>query len=378
MRGYNLQFCCLSLCIVISRGLVINGKSFTLGLKPKESPRTLPKKLIVGYANWCQCDRKIVDAVQDGVNVVIWFNTNLKTQNGKAKIECCTDLKCVAQVARELEDKKLDVIHLMSIGGWNSPHPDPTLNGKTWFQEWHKWNKEVVANESLGFRGFDGLDWDLEGNDDHDSPYNTMTQETLEIMAVMSVEAKKHGYMVGMAPAQSYLNCDTSEFSLSLTNGPAEKWHQDFMYHGRNVYAYLLARCGVETFDFVTLQLYEGWSSANYHLSQKKEVPSNYLRKLIRDMNKGWDVNFPGLGTKRISVPPERLVIGLANGWANSDNDKGKFVFIEPESVEQVFTECDKSAPRPRGFGYWTIGEEGTNGVYLARSLNKFMKIRQC
>eukprot|EP00954_Amorphochlora_amoebiformis_P009602 746803-Amorphochlora_amoeboformis.AAC.1 len=201
MRGYNLQFCCLSLCIVISRGLVINGKSFTLGLKPKESPRTLPKKLIVGYANWCQCDRKIVDAVQDGVNVVIWYTsrvdgdafyrTSLEFRSGSTPISRLRMGRLRSNVARELEDKKLDVIHLMSIGGWNSPHPDPTLNGKTWFQEWHKWNKEVVANESLGFRGFDGLDWDLEGNDDHDSPYNTMTQETLEIMAVMSVEAKK-------------------------------------------------------------------------------------------------------------------------------------------------------------------------------------------
>lgn len=37
----------------------------------------LPEKLIVGYANWNQCDDLIVRAVEQGVNVVMWFSINL-------------------------------------------------------------------------------------------------------------------------------------------------------------------------------------------------------------------------------------------------------------------------------------------------------------
>jgi len=46
----------------------------------------------------------------------------------------------------------------------------------------------------------------------------------------------------------------------------------DWLYHGRNAYAYLIARYDalppmwVPTFDFVSVQLYEGWSSANHKL----------------------------------------------------------------------------------------------------------------
>lgn len=59
----------------------------------------LPEKIVLGYANWCECDEKIVKAVEDGVNVVVWFNTNLKqADNGAPFVESCTDLKCVAQV----------------------------------------------------------------------------------------------------------------------------------------------------------------------------------------------------------------------------------------------------------------------------------------
>jgi hypothetical protein len=39
----------------------------------------LPEKLIIGYANWGECDDKIIEAVENGVNVVIWFAINLVT-----------------------------------------------------------------------------------------------------------------------------------------------------------------------------------------------------------------------------------------------------------------------------------------------------------
>lgn len=41
------------------------------------SRRVLPGKLVIGYASWSECDEKIITAVQQGVNVVIWFAINL-------------------------------------------------------------------------------------------------------------------------------------------------------------------------------------------------------------------------------------------------------------------------------------------------------------
>ena len=72
-----------------------------------------------------------------------------------------------------------------------------------------------------------------------------------------------------MAPAESYLDPMTSEFSLNL-NHKYPEWQNiqpNFPYHGKNIYAYLLAKYNetyfdkkskVPTFDFITIQLYEG------------------------------------------------------------------------------------------------------------------------
>ena len=44
-------------------------------------------------------------------------------------------------------------------------------------------------------------------------------------------------------------------FSRRVSFPPREPWHQDFMYSGRNAYAYLIARYGSSTYDFVSMQL---------------------------------------------------------------------------------------------------------------------------
>jgi hypothetical protein len=49
---------------------------------------SLPEKLIIGYANWGECDEKIIEAVENGVNVVIWFAINLVT-DGKGLTLLC-------------------------------------------------------------------------------------------------------------------------------------------------------------------------------------------------------------------------------------------------------------------------------------------------
>ena len=75
----------------------------------------------------------------------------------------------------------------------------------------------------------------------------------------MSALAKRDGYLVAMAPAQSYLDAGTSDFSRHVNLPPREPWQPSFFYSGRNVYAYILAVYGTDLFDFISIQLYEGW-----------------------------------------------------------------------------------------------------------------------
>jgi len=79
-------------------------------------------------------------------------------------------------------------------------------------QAWHKWNTQTIADPTLGFAGFDGIDWDIEGNDDEASVYNTFSWPCLDLMGQFSVLAKRAGYIVAMAPAESYLDPTTSLF----------------------------------------------------------------------------------------------------------------------------------------------------------------------
>ena len=109
------------------------------------------------------------------------------------------------------------------------------------------------------------------------SSINYFTYKELEIMGKFSNLLKKEGYIVSMAPPESYLDSTTSEFILSLLhNYPEwEKEFPDFNYHERNVYAYLIGKYSIDTFDFVSLQLYEG----NTHVLYKYERDKNHLEK---------------------------------------------------------------------------------------------------
>lgn len=103
----------------------------------------------------------------------------------------------------------LDVVHLVSIGGWNSPHPDTRFTSEQWWAEWRRWNKEEVARPAVEWDGFAGFDWDIEGNDDGAHHGNVFTLEALDLMGAMSALAKHDGFIVAMAPAQSYLDPGT-------------------------------------------------------------------------------------------------------------------------------------------------------------------------
>jgi hypothetical protein len=94
----------------------------------------------------------------------------------------------------------------------------------------------------------------------------------------------------------------------------------------------------LDTFDFITVQLYEGYSHAEYHCSIEKMNPPQVVVEFVSAMAKGYtidfstdaDLHFPE--TKTIVVPPSRLVVGLANGWAGD----GKFLLIYPDQVSHL------------------------------------------
>lgn len=124
----------------------------------------IPEKVIVGYTNWHQSDGMIVRAVEQGVNVVIWFSIDLcRDSNGKPTIGRGPDWERVADRIKEIRDRNLDCIHLISIGGWNSPHPDTTNKPEEMYKAWKHWNRNIVARPTKGFYGFDGFNWDIEG-----------------------------------------------------------------------------------------------------------------------------------------------------------------------------------------------------------------------
>ena len=57
-------------------------------------------------------------------------------------------------------------------------------------------------------------------------------------------ELKKNGYIVSLVPPQSYFDVQCSEFSHNIYLPPADPWHQEFHYTGRNVYSYWVAKYG--------------------------------------------------------------------------------------------------------------------------------------
>jgi hypothetical protein len=193
------------------------------------------------------------------------------------------------------------------------------------------------------------------------------------------------GYIVGMAPPQSYMNFDNSHFSryVNLTD-PSRPWHPEFHYFGANVYSYLLAKHG-DDIDFVSMQLYESYSLAAMAVYHQDVSPEDYLvgyvEGLIVKQESKFYVDFSmdkvlDMEGQFVHLPLSKLVIGLANGWA-ADPENRKHVFITPDQVEKAYralklsAHCDLS---PRGFMFWTIEEEGTRNVHLARDVHKILQ----
>jgi len=271
----------------------------------------------------------------------------------------------------------------MSIGGWNAPHPDTAWTGAEWWEVWKKWN-QGMAHPELGFHGFDGIDWDLEGNDKVSSPWNHFTAECMDLVGTMSQAAKQDGFVVTLVPPQSYFDATTSKFDLSLLHAYSY-FHPEFAYHGFNAYAlwwtkYGMANATLPTFDFVDIQFYESYSPADYSINGRGQNPAEYITGLVRQLAAGWTVDFSSVPevafpSTTVAVPAPQLVIGFARGGEN-----GRSVFVWPSSVGEAFASLGADAPR--GVMFWNVENDGgeVNGTSTtcsyATEFNKFLHIR--
>ena len=365
-----------------------------LGFSTPPTPCRLPSgSLIAGYATSCDSDGAphLVEQAVAGVNVVIWFATSLQKNatSGRPQVTHHLNHTCVAVVAQELRRRGLITAHMISIGGWDAPHPDTSFSGEEWFEAWDEWNRGEVAQPALGFPGYDGIDWDLEGNDTPSSPWNRFTPACIELVGTMSQAAKRAGYLVSLVPPQSYADVGVAGFDLSLRHSYPE-WQPVFQYRGRNAYMVWLSDRygtvdgGVPTFDFVDVQLYETFSHASYAIDGPPQTPpARYLAELARAFARGWRVTFGnesvGVASQTVAIPPQRLLLGFSFG----SNPAGRSVFIRPSAVAEAW---ESLAPdeRPRGVMFWNMdidGHQGTNGTNatcnLAAGFNSFLHVRE-
>lgn len=373
---------CLSL-LISSIPLILGGiysvqqksQNPPLAHMPPRQPPAVPSPLVIAYASHGN-ETAVRQAVAHGVNVIIWFSITLESVDDTPQIVgSVPSPDYVGRLAREFRKAGRDILHLVCIGGWNAPLPDISYNAETWFSTIDSWNR-ANARSGLDWNGFDGFDWDAEGHDDPANVRNHVKPLHLTLIGELSTKLKRAGYVVTMAPAQSYLDVDEHRFDLELTHSPS--WKSDFEYHGRNLYAYWLAFYGktkfdngtnVDTFDWVCLQFYEGFSRANNELASKGIPISSYLDSLAARMSSGWNIDFNSYGGIRsVSVPRSSLVIGLANGWSDPFPPTQKFLLLLPEQIREGW-----AATYISGFAFWTIDEEGReiNGkpLYLAKEL---------
>lgn len=188
------------------------------------------------------------------------------------------------------------------------------------------------------------------------------------------------GYIVSIAPPQSYLDLSSTRFSrfVNLTHA-GRNWHSDFSYSGANVYAYLLAHYG-DDIDMVSVQLYESYSRAGYDINELGVPASTYIESYVEDLalrHEKFYVNFsqdPELNMKgqMVRLPLSKLVVGLANGWA----DGVTTLFVDPLDAGKAYERLCQKGCAPRGFMFRTIDEEGMNGIFMAHALNQAIHIR--
>ena len=394
--------------------------------KKQQQEIQLPDHLLIGYVDNFEEEAKIVQAVKDGVNVLIWAFFNMNETTGEIEQPKISQVVNIIQNKLPSFNNNGDkLIHLTSFGGWNGPHlPTTYHSSKDLYDAWVRFNIQTAQGV------FHGFDWDLEGHDNHEEKTSNLTLDCLQYMIQMTHYAKNDGYIVGMAPPQSYLDVQSDNTTLDLQQqqqlygGPfstklhlppllSSTWHPEFHYTGYNSYAPLLLSLH-NVIDFISIQFYETWSRATYEINYQNVDPSTYLVQYIEDLvlhrNQGYHVLFPSkylpyftnndndsnnnqkdmgqpqssteqLVSKFIPIPINKLVFGFANGWALSRKDGGA-LFFDPVEVQKAFETLrhrhyqnqSSLTMIPRGCMFWSIGWEGENGIFLAKGLNEIWK----
>lgn len=372
--------------------------------------RDLPEKVIVGYAT--ECNEQVVQAVRQGVNVVVWAFYNLTpgatrlveepheehaTDKTNIEVEATNlNLACIRKTIADLDAQGFDdTVHLASMGGWNGPHLDSFFaTPEQWYDAW----KAMVGSI------FHGMDMDWEGNDNLSSRNNYIGVEELDFMGEVFYLAKKDGYIVTIAPAQSYLDIQSSMFGLYLNtteeSRPMPDGAGNFSYFGKNAYAYWLAKYG-DSIDLVMIQFYESYSRASYEIYQNYVSPENYLQQYVWDLNAGSEtfwVDFSGnqsdskptdlslkgyegilsewmmIPSQKVSLPLSKLVWGFGNAWAQ--HTENRHAYFPPECVQAGYSGLWDWMLTPRGMMFWEISLEGQDGIYYAKELNQILNIR--
>lgn len=348
--------------------------------------------LNMGYASECNPE-KIVQAAINGVNVIFWFSIDLANVNGKPAIipnsvQPLPSVECIINVANILKKKNLKTTHMVTIGGWAAQHPTTAFPASEMWKTWKDWNKNVIEAAGL-LGGFDGIDWDMEGTNTPSDPTNYLAKDMMDLVGEISQLAKSDGYIVSIVPAESYLDPTTSLFDNSLLHNYPE-WQNEgvtFNYHGHNGYAYLLAKYGKtgldDTYDMVTIQLYESYTHVLYNVTKLNQTPSTYLENWVPKVQNGWFVDFSSfpsfdIASQQVSVSKTVLCIGLGNGWA----DYSRNLLIMPNDLEIAYNNLLKLKIEPRGFAFWSIENEGeipvnsTIPLYMATGINNFLHTR--
>jgi chitinase len=343
---------------------------------------SLPDKIIAGYCYGSS--EKILESVKNGLNVLIWFQIDItKNEANEPLIQGNLNYTEIALLNNEIKRLGFTVINMICVGGWNAKHPIGVPLAI--FNKFKRWNTEIVARPELNFLGFDGIDWDIEGHDNLNSPNNLFKIETLDLMGELSILLKEDGFLVSMAPAESYLDPTCGVFDLDLRH-EYEEWmvlKPGFKYHSRNIYAYLLVYFGqsvidaeiVDTFDFITLQFYESYSHILYNSRIENMDLAVYFSDIITKFSEGWLIDFGAIGRpkKAVRVEGKRFVIGLANGWA----DDRKTLLTFGKELKSCYKLLAERNVEFKGFALWNVQDEGVEvegeKLYLAKDIFKIL-----
>ena len=125
--------------------------------------KAMPKRVVMCYTDWMQCDDKVLESAKGGgCNVIVWSFINFRREtssdgiHGSVSVTGGPNVHCVQRIAASLSGAGWDVVHLASVGGWAQAHPDGITAAEA-FDAFHEWNSQVVADPFGGFEGFDGV-----------------------------------------------------------------------------------------------------------------------------------------------------------------------------------------------------------------------------